>query len=351
MTRFVSRISVLFTILFVAALPLRAKSDSPPRDWTACPAIVQLDTTKTVYALGDVHGDYDRFVKLLTAQELMKDRPDRPDRAEWTGGKSILVMTGDLIDKWTQGVQVLQAVRALQKGAADAGGQLIVSVGNHEAEFLDDPDVKKAKDFRKELEDLGIDPQSVADGTDKLGLGKFMLCLPFASRVNDWFFSHAGDSDGRTLEKLAKKIEEQFEEDGYAADILVGNDGLLEARMKPPWWEREDDTPAESIERLRSYVEALGVGHIVFGHQPGTYQFNDGSERKKGTMFQNFDGLVFLIDVGMSRGVDDSKGSLLEIKGEKSSQTATALYRDRKPKLLWSATAAKSRAVLKKAMR
>lgn len=351
MTRFASRMSVIFTIVLAAALPLRAKSDSPPRDWTACPAIVQLDTTKTIYALGDVHGDYDRFVKLLTAQELMKGFPDRPDHAEWTGGKSILVMTGDLIDKWTQSVQVLQAVRALQKGAADAGGQLIVSAGNHEAEFLDDPENKKAEDFRKELEDLGIEPQAVADGTDRLGLGKFMLCLPFASRVNGWFFSHAGDSDGRSLEKLAKKIEEQVDEDGYAAEILLGNDGLLEARMKPPWWEREDDTPEESIERLRSYADALGVSHIVFGHQPGTYEFNNGTERKKGTMFQNFDGLVFLIDVGMSHGVDDSKGSLLEIKGEAGHQTATALYRDHKPKLLWSEGAAKSRAVLKKAMR
>jgi hypothetical protein len=347
MTRFTSRISVLFTIVLVTALPLRAKNDSPSRDWTACPAVVELDTTKTIYALGDVHGDYDRFVKLLTAQELMNGFPDRPDRAEWTGGKSILVMTGDLIDKWTQSVQVLQAVRALQKGAAAAGGQLIVSVGNHEAEFLDDPDNKKAKDFRKELEDLDIDPQSVADGTDKLGLGKFMLCLPFASRVNDWFFSHAGDTDGRTLEKLVTKIEKQFEEDGYEADILLGNDGLLQARMKPPWWEREDDSPEDSIARLRSYAEALGVRHIVFGHQPGGYEFNNGTERTKGTMFQNFNGLMFLIDVGMSRGVDYSKGSLLEIKGEGSQQTAKALYRDHKSKLLWSASA---RAVLIKAM-
>ena len=66
--------------------------------------------------------------------------------------------------------------------------------------------------------------------------------------------------------------------------------------------------------RLLGYADALGVKHIVFGHQPGNYTFNDGSKRKKGTMFENFGGLVFLIDMGMSRGVDYSQGALLRIE-------------------------------------
>jgi hypothetical protein len=35
------------------------------RDWEKCPAIVEMDTPHAVYALGDVHGDYDRLVRLL----------------------------------------------------------------------------------------------------------------------------------------------------------------------------------------------------------------------------------------------------------------------------------------------
>jgi hypothetical protein len=37
------------------------------RDWSSQPAIVKLDTTEAVYALGDIHGDYKRLVKLLFA--------------------------------------------------------------------------------------------------------------------------------------------------------------------------------------------------------------------------------------------------------------------------------------------
>jgi len=83
--------------------------------------------------------------------------------------------------------------------------------------------------------------------------------------------------------------------------------------------------------RLLGYADALGVKHIVFGHQPGTYTFNDGSIREKGTMFQNFHGLVFLIDMGMSRGVDYSHGGLLRI----NATSATEVFADGTQKQLW----------------
>ena len=137
-------------------------------------------------------------------------------------------------------------------------------------------------------------------------------------RVNRWFFAHAGSTKGRTFSQLDADIEEGVDKDGYAATVLLGSKGLLEARMKPPWWEKEGDKPVESIARLLGYADALGVRHIVFGHQPGTYVFNDGSTRKKGTLFANFGALVVLIDVGMSRGVDYSKGALLKMEGEKA---------------------------------
>jgi hypothetical protein len=113
--------------------------------------------------------------------------------------------------------------------------------------------------------------------------------------------------------------------------VLFGKHGLLEARMKPPWWEKPGDQPIDSIARLQGYADALGVRHIVFGHQPGNYTFNDGSSRKQGAMFQNFSGLVFLIDMGMSRGVGYSNGGLLRIAGE----TAAEILPDGTEKPLW----------------
>jgi hypothetical protein len=321
---------------FLALLALPLFAETPPRNWGRCPAVIDLKTTETVYALGDTHGDYDRLVTLLVAGKLLAGAPASAEEATWSGGKSILVITGDMIDKWNQSLDVIALLRALTSSAATQGGRVVISSGNHEAEFLDDPTGSKTKDFRKELEKAGLDPKEVAKGEDSEGIGKFLLCLPFGTRVNDWFFAHAGSTKGRTFEQLTRDLMSGFDDKGYAATVLLGEKGLLEARMSPaPWWEKKGDQPIDSIMRLQSYADALGVDHIVFGHQPGSYDFNDGSKRKKGKLFENFDGLVFLMDMGMSEGVNYSKGALLRIQGSGDDETATALFPDGTQKQIW----------------
>jgi Calcineurin-like phosphoesterase len=320
-------------LLLLLALPL--SGDTPPRNWGRCPALVALQTTEVVHALGDTHGDYDRLVKLLVAGKLIADAPASPAQVTWSGGRSILVVTGDMIDKWNQSLKVIALMRALMASAASQGGRVVISTGNHEAEFLENPKDPKTEEFRKELKAAGIKPKEVADGTDAEGIGKFLLCLPFATRVNGWFFAHAGSTKGRTFEQLGRDLQKGIDEEGYSAKVLLGNKGLLEARMKPPWWEKDGDEPIESQARLLGYADALGVQHIVFGHQPGSYVFNDGSVRNKGTMFDNFDGLVFLIDMGMSRGVGYSKGGLLRIERTATNEIATAVFADGSQQQLW----------------
>lgn len=324
--------------LFVAvalAFPLLGKT--PPRNWDQCPATYAAETPNVVYALGDTHGDYDRLVKLLLAGKLLLIEPPSPELAQWNGGSATLIVTGDLIDKWDRSLEVIALMRALSASAAAKGGRVAISVGNHEAEFLSDPTGSKTEEFQKELTKAGIAPKDVADGTDAAGIGQFLLCLPFASRVNGWFFAHAGSTKGRTFLQLEADLRKGLDADGYSAKVLLGEKGLLEARMKPmPWWEKANENPIDSIARLLGYADALGVKHIVFGHQPGTYELNNGAKRKKGTMFPSFDALVVLIDMGMSRGVDYSHGGLLRIERAGDRETATALFADGTEQQLWS---------------
>jgi hypothetical protein len=324
----------IFALLLCAALPLFG-ADRPARDWGQCPAVVALQTTDVVYALGDTHADYKRLVKLLIAGKLIAAAPPSPETVTWGGGRSTLVVTGDMIDKWKHSLDVIALMRALVTSAASNGGRVVISAGNHEAEFLEDPHGDKTQEFQSELKAAGIKPRQVADGTDSQGIGKFLLCLPFASRVNGWFFAHAGSTKGRTLTQLTADLQKGVDKEGYGAKVLLGKKGLLEARMKPPWWQKEGDKPIDSEARLLGYADALGVKHIVFGHQPGTYTLNDGSTRTKGTMFEHFDGLVFLIDMGMSRGVDYSKGALLRIERTAGGETATEVLPDGSSKKLW----------------
>jgi hypothetical protein len=55
-------------------LPLSATA--APRDWKESPAIVRLGTQADIFAMGDVHGDYQRLVALLAGEScLMQDEP------------------------------------------------------------------------------------------------------------------------------------------------------------------------------------------------------------------------------------------------------------------------------------
>jgi hypothetical protein len=323
----------LLVSIAVAEQPARIDSR---RDWKKCPAVAELTTDQDIYALGDVHGDYERLVALLQAAGLIQDDPARPDRIEWKGGKAVLVCTGDMIDKGDQSVQVLIALRALRASASKSGGQFIPLMGNHEAEFIaSGGQSKKAAEFIKELRAREIDPAAVAQGRDSLGLGEFLRSLPFAARVNDWFFAHAGNTQGKASKKLQQDLEENVDSKGYKADVLLAADGLLESRLHPaPWWEKEGDKPDAAQERLAEYLRALGARHLVLGHQPGKVTFADQTTRPSGEIFQKYDGLVFLIDVGMSRAVGYGTGAILHISAGKHDR-ATALFADGSKRELW----------------
>lgn len=81
--------------------------------------IVQIDRKPSIFVIGDIHGEYDMFKKLLS-----KHKPN----------KEQLVLIGDLIDKGPKSKSVLKEVLAL---ARDEYNPAIVIKGNHEELFLD----------------------------------------------------------------------------------------------------------------------------------------------------------------------------------------------------------------------
>jgi hypothetical protein len=255
---------------------------------------------------------------------------------KWAAGKAVLVTTGDMIDKGNQSVRVLLLFRALQADAARHGGRVIATTGNHEVEFLARPTNRKAVEFVKDLATRNIKPDDVAAGRDEPGLGTFLHGLPFAARVGDCFFAHAGDTRGLTLARLKAELQRGVSEKGYGAGVLLDADGLLEARSVPhPWWEAGTTTPQDAEKRLRRYAEALGVKHFVLGHVPAEVVFADGTRRKAGEMFTKFDGLLFLIDVGMCRAVGYSSGAVLHIHYGKEHVKAHAIDAESRRRLLW----------------
>ncbi|HUG44053.1 MAG TPA: metallophosphoesterase [Acidobacteriota bacterium] len=79
-----------------------------------------------VVAIGDIHGAFDSFTGLLKRLELIDERQ------RWIGGNSILVQTGDFLDRGPGERPLMDLLRDLPKQAEKAGGRVIVLLGNHE---------------------------------------------------------------------------------------------------------------------------------------------------------------------------------------------------------------------------
>jgi hypothetical protein len=278
--------------------------NGPARDWSRFPAVVDKSTNEEIVALGDVHGAYDRLLHLLQVGGIARADPKAKGGYAWAGGKRTLVSVGDLIDKGPQSLEVLDLMMSLQSGARAAGGDVIVTLGNHEAEFLARPGKKKkAEEFDRELSERHIDLHDVAEGRN--AYGRFFLGLPVAARVNGWFFCHAGSTSGMSLTQIGDHFRSVVDSGRWKNPFLIGDDSLLEARK---WWKGDMDDKD---------LAALPAAHIVFGHDPGAF-------RDKGTI-QTKNGRLFLIDVGMTPEFDYSKGALMLIDRKDGLDVATSL--------------------------
>jgi hypothetical protein len=322
---------VLLACLLSCSLSASAASIAD-RDWVRYPAVVQLDTSSEIFAIGDAHSDYSRLALAMNAAGLIVAVPKKPEDVQWSAGNAVLVVTGDMIDKGPRAIDVLRLLRSLRASALSKGGRVIVLAGNHEAEFLAVPTASKGKEFAAQLKSAGIRPSDVA--SCRSDIGEFLCSLPFAARVNEWFFSHAGNSGGRSIAQLAADLQNGVIKDGFATRQLIGDDSVLESRLNEkggatPWIDARLPEYSEK-QLLTEYATALGVKHIVEGHLPSQVKFADGVVREPGEMFQRF-GILFLIDTGMSEGVDYSRGAVLHI----TSEDATAICPDGKRTLLW----------------
>ena len=83
-----------------------------------------------VVAIGDVHGAYQEFVSILqTAGLIDKD-------LNWTGGKTILVQTGDVLDRGPESRKAEDLLTGLVDKARRQGGEVRPLLGNHEVMLM-----------------------------------------------------------------------------------------------------------------------------------------------------------------------------------------------------------------------
>jgi calcineurin-like phosphoesterase family protein len=101
------------------------------RAWLATVLALAVPATASplhrIVAVGDLHGDFSAWQDILRSASLIDNK------GHWSGGDTILVQTGDSVDRGPNSREIIEDLMRLQKEAARAHGQLIAMVGNHEA--------------------------------------------------------------------------------------------------------------------------------------------------------------------------------------------------------------------------
>lgn len=228
-----------------------------------------------VYAIGDIHGQYDKMVALLNRAGLI----DKAGR--WTGGDAHLWFIGDFFDRGPQGLETVELVMRLQNQAADAGGSVQAVLGNHDMLILSvyrfstsrelvasAPRTFSPETFPAEWVDMwmadwlrnGGVPGDLARLTAKHAA--WLSHLPALARVGDTLLLHA---DSGMYTHYGDTIEEI---NAFFRHLL--------ARGSADEWERVLDAfsehrafispggPQQAIQFLRMF----GCARMVHGHTP-----------------------------------------------------------------------------------
>lgn len=312
--------------------------------------------TERIVAIGDLHGDHQAWTAILRAARLIDPR------GRWAGGQTILVQTGDIVDRGPDSRLIIEDMMRLSREAQRAGGRLVVLIGNHEAMVVtgdlryvhpgeytafatrssaalreqvfqaNRPAIEAT--YRARSPDMTAeDIKSAWLSTMPLGkvehqrewapggrLGRWTIANPAAVKIGGTLFVHGGLSQAYAaipLDEINRRAREALQARAQEASAII-NDPL------GPLWYRgmvmalaDGERPATGATNIRlppaarseQEVEAALAAHsvrrIVVGHTPSV----------RGIRFL-YGGKLIQIDTGISRAYGGVP-TYLEILGER----------------------------------
>jgi hypothetical protein len=94
-----------------------------------------LPKGQRIVAFGDVHGDLPALHKFLLAAGVIDPASleQQPQQIKWTGGDTILIQTGDILDRGAKELECFRTLCTLAHQAEEVGGKVYVLYGNHES--------------------------------------------------------------------------------------------------------------------------------------------------------------------------------------------------------------------------
>ena len=241
-------------------------------------------------AIGDLHGDLDVTRRALRlAGALGADD-------HWSGGKVVVVQTGDVIDRGDSDREVLDLLERLRGEATRAGGALIALCGNHEL-------MNVSGDFRY------VSPRSAAAFSDRAQAfapggpyARLLAAWPVIAKVSDTIFVHGGVLPQHVhygIDAINREAAAWLRGEARAPAILMREDA--------PVWTRlySSDPDADACAQLDRVLRSVGAARMVVGHTPQSRGISAACGEK-----------VWRIDTGMSHAFGGPL-QVLEIDGDR----------------------------------
>ncbi len=261
----------------------------------------RTDTTEPsqpIVAVGDLHGDYDAYVAILTAAGLVDKK------GKWSGGNTIFVQLGDVADRGPDTRKIIDHLMKLEKQAMSKGGRVAALIGNHEAmnvtgdlryvtpeEYAAFATGKSkrlrntyfkanapalAEFYRQKDPALTDDAVKAAFENDTpLGYIEHRIAWGQTGKIGAWVASHdamlkVGDTlfvHGGIGAAYAAKSIDTINGDVRAA-LTAGGGAILEDEGGPLWHRAFAEETPEGETELAAVLAAYGVKRIVIGHTP-----------------------------------------------------------------------------------
>jgi len=314
-------------LCLLAAQPSLAAGDCEIRD------------VPRVVAVGDVHGAYDNFVKILRAAGVVDEKQ------RWVGGRTHLVQLGDVVDRGPDSRKALDLLRRLEKEAGRAKGAVHALLGNHEVMWMlgdlryvspgeykafttrDSEAVRErlleraqpeARDELRKQTPLGYVELNLAFAPDG-EYGKWLREHPAVVKINGVLFLHGGISPAGAAIPCAEinaRVRLEITDD-LKQTRTAPLQSLAGSETGPLWYRGLAQEPDSFEPELEKILQAQGARAIVIAHTPAP----------GGRIRSRFGGRVLQIDTGMLTSyVPDGRPSALEIQDG----TFTAIYPDRR---------------------
>lgn len=238
-------------------------------------------------AISDIHGQYDLFVELLQAHNVIDKNGD------WSFGNGHLVVNGDIFDRGKGVTEALWLVYQLSLQAEKEEGKVHYLMGNHEAMVLD-------KDLRY-VNKKYLNNAALMDTTydylysDKTFMGRWLRTRPLIITINNTLITHAGISTKfidyqLTIQKTNKlylnNIVGQPWETIRTDSVLV----FLSDADGPLWHREYFDENEFTEDNLNLVLKYFNKDYLIVGH----------TSLKEVTTLLN--GKVFAIDSSIKLG-------------------------------------------------